>query len=217
MPGLESFGVRRIVPLLALMLGVVFVAGPCLAPTSESSTLQSPLRAAATLSVSLSYSPSTVSANAQTQGMYSISGGTPPFTIWVNNTPPGCNPQSNPFMTSSSSDQFACTPTSAGTYSVHVDVVDSAGTRGSASATLTVNTSGNGGNGNGNGTGSGGFSLPTDLITMLTLFGALFVGAIVALAAGVIVMTVLMSRRLRQLNETLAKANQPSTEEKPPP
>jgi len=51
---------------------------------------------------------------------------------------------------------------------------------------------------------------------MLLLFGAVFIGAIVALAAGVIVMAVLLSRRLRQLNETMSRSNPPPSEEKPP-
>jgi hypothetical protein len=160
-----------------------------------------------------------VNVNAQTQISYSISGGSAPFKIWVNGSAPGCNPQTNPFTTSNASDRFSCSPNMAGTYNVMVQVQDNVGNRGSTSTTLTVNTGNGNGNGNGSGNGSGstsGFQLPAALVATVTLFAAIFIGAIVALAAGVIATAVLLSRRLRQLNETLSKANPETDEPKPP-
>ena len=206
----------------ALVLGILLVvgglAGASLSYVPSATNQAGSVHETITLTVSYSFNPTTVNVNNPTQGSYSITGGTSPFTVWVNNTPPGCGPQTNPFTSSSASSQFTCTPTSSGTYNVHLDVTDNVGNRGSASATLTVNSgSGNGGNGNGNGTGSsGGFSLPPELMSMMLLFGAVFIGAIVALAAGVIVMAVLLSRRLRQLNETMSRSSPPPGEEKPP-
>ncbi|MGP8072677.1 MAG: hypothetical protein ACLPZM_06065 [Thermoplasmata archaeon] len=43
-----------------------------------------------------------------------------------------------------------------------------------------------------------------------------FMGTMVAIAAGVVAIAVLVPRRLRQLNETLAKTGLPPKEPKPP-
>src|SRR3989442_6656787 len=108
--------------------------------------------AAAPFTVSFSWSPSTVSANSQTQGMVTFSAGAVPFKVWLNQTPPGCAPQQVPFVTSNYSESWQCTPTASGTYAVHLDAVDGTGTRESATATLTVQSGGGGGSGTGNGT-----------------------------------------------------------------
>jgi hypothetical protein len=102
-----------------------------------------------------------------------------------------------------------------------VTVHDSAGNQGTGGAMLIVNSGGGGGNGNGNGSGSGngsssGFSLPAGLISTLVLFGSIFIGAMVALAAGVIATAVLVSRGLRRLNETMKKTEEPPSSGKPP-
>src|SRR5205809_4737327 len=109
--------------------------------------------AAAPFSVSFSWSPSTVMANSQMQGMVTFSAGAVPFNVWLNQTPPGCAPSQVPFVTSNYSNSCQCTPTSSATYDVHLDTVDNTGTRESATATLTVQSGGgNGGGGGGNGT-----------------------------------------------------------------
>ena len=179
-----------------------------------------------------SFAPSQAMSGNDIQGMVTLSGGVAPFYLWFNDTAPGCGPSSNPVMLSGPSLQFNCTPTSTGSYSVHLDALDSASPPDKATQTapltVTSNSNGNGnGNGNGNsgsngsngsssGNNNGGFSIPSSLITMLMLFGIVLLGSIVALAAGVIAVAVLVSRRLRQLTETMAKANNPSSPAKPP-
>ena len=154
--------------------------------------------------------------------MLTLSGGTPTYYVWVNNTAPGCTPMSLPITLAGTQDQFTCTPTSAGSYNVHIDVVDSTSPamKASQSTTLIVNpSSGGGGNGsgkNGGSSGNGSFSLPSNLIEYALIFGLIFVGAMVALAAGMIATAVLVGRRLRQLNETIAKYSQPPKDPKSP-
>jgi hypothetical protein len=104
-------------------------------------------------------------------------------------------------VTSNYSNSWQCTPNAAGTYNVHLDAVDSAGYKGSASATLTVQSSGGGGSPNGSASNPLA-GLDTVLPTVF-IFAFVFLGAIVALAAGVITMAVLLSRRLRQLTEAM--------------
>jgi hypothetical protein len=124
-------------------------------------------------------------------------------------------------MVSTPSLQFNCTASSSGTYNVHLDALDSAAppNKVSQTATLTVNSNGNGGGGGGSGSNNGGgsnssFQLPSSLLSMLLIFGLVFLGAIVALAAGVIATAVLVSRRLRQLTETMANSTKVSPPEK---
>ncbi|MFZ1023058.1 MAG: hypothetical protein WAN87_02860 [Thermoplasmata archaeon] len=156
-----------------------------------------------------SFSPNTLAADTQTQGMVALSGGTPPFQLWFNNTAPGCGPSSNPVMLSSSSLQFNCTPTSPGSYNVHLDALDSASPpdKASQTSTLTVtNNDNNSGNGNGGGNSSknnnnnSGFSL-SSLGPYLTyaMIGAFVVFALlVALTVGVLVTAVTVRRIPRQ-------------------
>jgi len=160
---------------------------------------------AAAFTVSFSYSPSTLPANTQTQGMVTFSGGSVPFKVWLNQTPPGCDPGAQPFTTSTSSNSWNCTPTTAGTYNVHLDAVDNTGTKQQATTTVTVQSGGNGGSGSGSGNGSGTNPLAglDAVLPTLFIFAFVFLGALVALAAGVVAMAVLVSRRLRQLTEAM--------------
>ena len=176
--------------------------------------------AAAPFSVSFSWSPSTVNANAQTQGMVSFSGGAVPFKVWLNQTPPGCAPQQIPFVTSNYSESWNCSPSASGTYDVHLDAVDNTGTRQSATATLTVQSGSGGGSGSGNGTNP--LSGLQDLLPIFYTFAIIFLGSLVALAVGVMLMAMLVSRRLRQLTEAMKggrdgpKSPDDAPEEKPP-
>ena len=167
--------------------------------------------AAPALSIaSFSFNPSTIQANSSTQVSIQLSGGTPPFYAWLNNTPPGCQPGSVPEVTSNFSNSFSCSPTASGTFTVHLDVMDSAvpASKDSRSATLTVN-SGSGGGGGGGGGGNGSFSLPSGLLATVTLLALVFLGALVAIAAGTVATAVVLSRRLRQVKEALDKLQKP--------
>ena len=176
--------------------------------------------AAAPFSVSFSWSPNTVNANSQTQGMVTFSGGATPFKVWLNQTPPGCAPQQVPFVTSNYTNSWQCTPTSSGTYDVHLDAVDNTGTRQSATATLIVQSGGGGGGGGGNGTNP--LAGLQDLLPIFFTFAFIFLGSLVALAVGVIAMAMLVSRRLRQLTEAMKggrdgpKSPDDAPEAKPP-
>ena len=158
---------------------------------------------AAAFTVSFSYSPSTTAANSQTQGMVTFSGGAVPFKVWLNQTPPGCDPGTQPFVTSTYTNSWNCTPTTAGTYNVLLDAVDNTGTRVQTAATLTVQSGGNSGNGNGNGSGTNPLAGLDTVLPTLFIFAFVFLWALVALAAGVVAMAVLVSRRLRQLTEAM--------------
>jgi hypothetical protein len=133
--------------------------------------------------------------------MVQFSGGSTPFKVWLNGSAPGCSSGTQPFVTSNYSNSWQCNPNAAGTYNVHLDAVDSTGSKQSASATLTVQNSGGGGSPNG--TGSNPLAGLDTVLPTLFVFAFVFLGAIVALAAGVITMAVLLSRRLRQLTEAM--------------
>ncbi len=182
-----------------------------------------PVHTSAPLGVSLSYSPNPVQQNAATTGTYSITGGTAPYTIWQNNTPAGCNPQSNPFTTSNPSGTFTCTPTVTGNYNIQVQVQDSAGNSGSTQVTLTVNSGSSGGSGSGTGNNTGGIDLSflQNLLPILMVTGILFLGSVVAIAVSAVALAVLVPRRLKQIRKALegqpmklSKAEPTST---PPP
>ena len=158
---------------------------------------------AAAFTVSFSYSPSTTAANSQTQGMVTFSGGAVPFKVWLNQTPPRCDPGTQPFVTSTYTNSWNCTPTTAGTYNVLLDAVDNTGTRVQTAATLTVQSGGNSGNGNGNGSGTNPLAGLDTVLPTLFIFAFVFLWALVALAAGVVAMAVLVSRRLRELTEAM--------------
>jgi hypothetical protein len=172
--------------------------------------------------VSFVFSPGIVTAGTQTQATIQVSGGSTPYHAWLNNSPSGCQPPTVPVVSSNTTNVFNCRPITPGNYNVHLDIVDSSSppARASGSAPLTVN-----GNGNGNGgsnsssksNGSGLFNFPSGLFGLLTIFVFVFLGAIVALAVGVIAMAVSPSRRLRQLNDTLAAQPKPPVRGGPPP
>jgi hypothetical protein len=191
----------RRLALLTVGLLVVLVLGVGVG-TPPSNQSAGRLTAAA-FTVSFSYSPSTLPANTQTQGMVTFSGGSMPFKVWLNGTPPGCDPGTQPFTTSTSSNSWNCTPTTAGTYNVHLDAVDSTGTKQQATTTVTVQSGGNSGNGSGNGSGTNPLAGLDAVLPTLFIFAFVFLGALVALAAGVVAMAVLISRRLRQLTEAM--------------
>ena len=222
--GRRRSGVLAVVLTVLLVVGSAFgVFGVSLAPT-RSQMIR--LAAQAAFTVSLSFSPNPVSAGTQLQiSLVFTPGGSTPFTVWVNGSAPGCGPQQEPFTTPNYSNNFSCTPTSSGTYNVHVDAIDSSGSQGSAASTLTVNTGsggcttncgGNNGSGSGSGNGSGGFSLPEGLVTTLFTFALVFFAGLFALAGGVIVMAVVISRRLRQLTEAMKPPELTPPESKPP-
>jgi hypothetical protein len=172
--------------------------------------------------LNFNFQPSTVSVNSQVTVNVTFSGGTPGFFLWFNNTPVGCSPPGNPQTSPSDSYMINCRPSSSGTFTAHLDVLDSASppSKASSTATLTVTSNGNNNNGNGsnnnNGGGNGSFSFPSGLLTIALFGGVAFLGALVAIAAGTISSAVMVSRRLRQVNETLQKLIPPSDKPKPP-
>ena len=161
--------------------------------------------------VSFSFQPSSVTVNTQTSGSVSLSGGTSPYFLWFNNTPQNCNPPTTPVMTSSTQYPFNCQPSTPGHYNIHLDVADSSSPAGhsSMSASLTVTSNSGNGNNGGNGSGGSGFSFPSGLFQVALLLSIAFIGSMVALAAGMIATAVILSRRLRQLKETLERTSQP--------
>ena len=169
--------------------------------------------------VNFHFSPNTISQGSSTQGSFTITGGTPPFHLWVNNSAPGCAPPASPFETNNTSMSFSCNPSGTGSFNVHLDVVDSSTPVGRASAQtqLTVNPSSSGGSGSsGNNTGNGsGLNLPAGLFQVALLFGIVVLASIVAIAAGTIAIAISVSRRLRQINETLAKMQPPEVPKTP--
>ncbi len=175
---------------------------------------------AGSLSVSIYFSPSSVSVNTQTTGYVSISGGTSPFSLWLNNSPPGCTAPSTPYVESDAAFNFTCQPTSTGSYEVQLGVVDSEYNTGSSGTSLSVTTGSgdqNSGSGGNNSSSNNSFSIPSGLLTLAILFGAVFLVAMIILAVGAVLTAVMVSRRLRQLTEAIEKANAPSGSGKSPP
>jgi hypothetical protein len=219
--GRRQNGVLAAVLTVLLLVGSAFgILGVALTP-APAQTMR--LGAQVSFTISLSFSPNPVAAGTQTQGSLQFNGGSAPFTVWVNGSAPGCAPQPDPFTANTNSNSFSCTPTSSGTYNVHVDASDSSGSLGSAAFTLTVDTGSGGctsncGGNNGSGSGSGTNPLAglDTVLPTLFIFAFVFLGAIVALAAGVIAMAVLMSRRLRQLTEAMKPPEVAPPESKPP-
>jgi hypothetical protein len=167
---------------------------------------------------SFQFSPNSISSGSSTQGTVQLSGGTTPYSAWMNNSPNGCQPSSVPVVTSNLTTTFSCHPSSTGTFSVHLDVLDSSRPVNRASQTAMLTVSGNGGgNGSGNGKGGNGSSIfPSGLLTVVTLLAVVFLATIIAIAAGTIATAVAVSRGLRRINETLAK-QLPKTPESPKP
>ena len=142
-----------------------------------------PVRAEAFLSVGLTFSPNPVSVDTQMQGTITISGGTTPYSVWINGTMPnGCQPQAQPMQISASPYNFQCTPTQTGQFNPSVDAADNAGDHGSTSVSLTVQSTGGGNGGNNTGGGAVSVSLLPIAVVMLTLGGY----GIMALVGGVL-------------------------------
>src|SRR2546422_6261505 len=128
--------------VLLVVVSAFGILGVSLAPARAPADR---LTAQGTFTVSLSFAPNPVPAGTQTQISLSFtSGGSSPFTVWVNGSAPGCSPPKQAFTTPNYTNNFPCTPSSSGSYNVHIDSIDSPGSRSSTSNTLTVNT-GNGG------------------------------------------------------------------------
>ena len=201
---------RLVVLSVSLLLALVIAPSVFADPNA--------VRTAGSLNVSLSYSPNPVQQYASTTGSYSIVGGTPPFTIWQNNTPAGCQPQSNPMTTSNPSGTFSCTPNVSGTFNVHVDVQDSAGDTGSTQVTLTVNSGNSGGSSSSGGNSTGGIDLSflQNLLPVVMITGVLFLGSVVAIAVSAVALAVLVPRRLKQIRKALeAQTSRPAHAESP--
>jgi len=79
---------------------------------------------------------------------------------------------------------------------------------------LTPNDNGNGSNNN---SGNGSFQLPGGLVTLALIGGLVFVVLFALIAGGVVALAVVTSRRLREINETLAKLSAPPKGPTPPP
>src|SRR3989441_7988436 len=217
---------RRHRSVLAAVLIVLLLVGSAFGILGSITPTKAPsirLAAQGTFTVSLSFSPNPVPAGTQTQISLSFtSGGSSPFTVWVNGSAPGCAPPTQPFTTPNYTNNFPCTPSSSGSYNVHIDAIDSSGYKTSTSNTLTVST-GNGGctahrggNGSGRGGGGGGGAPPDSLVATMFMFVMIFFAGLFALAGGVIAMAVLISRRLRQLTEAMKPPEQAPPESKPP-
>jgi hypothetical protein len=212
---------------LSSSLGVAFGAASPIKPGAVTAAHAEGPRVTSPVSInSFSFNPSTLSSGTQTSLSATISGGTTPYYLWFNNTPSGCSPMSVPEMVSSGNVQFNCNPTSTGSYMVQLAVLDSSTPRSHANANASLSVTSNSGNNNngnnnsgsnsGNSKGNGSLSLPSGLLQLGIIFGAVFLVSMLLIAAGTIATAVLVSRRLRQINETLAKANAPSKDPKPP-
>src|SRR3989449_7190589 len=128
-----------------------------------------PVRAEAVLSVGLTFSPNPVSVDTQMQGTITISGGTTPYSVWINGTMPnGCQPQAQPMQISASPYNFQCTPTQTGQFNPSLDAADNVGDHGSTSGSLTVQSSGGGNGGHNTGGGAVSVSLLPIAVGMLT-------------------------------------------------
>src|SRR5256886_10925314 len=125
--------------IVLLLVGSAFgILGASVAPARAPSIR---LAAEGAFTVSLSFSPNPVPAGTQTQISLSFpNGGSSPFTVWVNGSAPGCAPPTQPFTTPNYTNNFPCTPSSSGSYNVHIDAIDSSGYKTSTSNTLTVST-----------------------------------------------------------------------------
>ncbi|MDE1822015.1 MAG: hypothetical protein KGJ23_12430 [Euryarchaeota archaeon] len=124
-----------------------------------------------TLTVSLSASPTTVTIGQSSALTATVSAGTAPYTYTWTGLPSGCS--------SSNSATLSCAPAASGTFTIHVNVADSAGKSGSAQTTLTVNPGPTAG-----GSGANVFTNPY-----------LIVGLIVAVVAVLLLVLLLRKKR----------------------
>jgi len=214
-------GVLAVVAAVLMLLATLAAISGDASRVSLPSSGLSPASTPVTIT-QFSLQPSNVNMGAQVNGTVGLSGGTAPYALWFNNTPPGCAPPNNPETTSSTTFTFQCNPSSTGSFLVHLDVVDSSVpvSKASQTASMNVRSSGNGNGNNSNNGGNGNTSLssllPGGFLEIGIILVLVFMGAVVAIAAGVVAMAVLVPRRLRQLNETLAKSGLPPKEPKPP-
>jgi len=184
---------------MAIVLGLVgftLIAGGFPSVLAQSTSIAA--NPTASLQVSITVSPSTVSAGSPVTFSAQVSNSGPPFTYAWNNVPSGCNPQPQ--------QSWQCTINSGGQYSISVTVTNGTGVQGTASSSFTVtsnNGNGNGGNGNGNGGGSNGNSSNGFNLSSFGpfLFYGLIAGLVgfallVILTVAVVMIAVTLSRRL---------------------
>jgi len=145
---------------------------------------------------SLNVNPNSVSESSPFTVDVQVSGGQTPYTYNWGPLPGGCP---NPGNTAS----WGCTISSAGEYSVGVNVGDSGGNHTSASRTFNVTSNGGSGNGGGksgnsNGNGSNGFNLSSfgPFLLYGLIAGIVGFALLVVLTVGVIAIAVILSRRL---------------------
>jgi len=223
-PGAVAARVAAILAVVAVLL----ISSVAIGVSRSSANVAGPTVAAGApdgnLNVELSFGPQSITLGSSTQGNLAITGGTAPYFLWFNATPPGCEQSSQPTTTSVVPYMFRCQPTQSGNFGVNVTVRDSATPVDQATNIGNLNVissnnnqhQNNGSNGSSNSGGNGSLSLPSGLFTFVLIFGAVFLGAMVAIAAGVIATAVLVSRQVRRLNETLAGMSRPPQPPKPP-
>jgi len=185
-----------------LGLGIGFVAAVLVIGALPGASAQSvsTQAAPASLQVSITVSPPTVSAGTQFNVSAQVMNGNGPFTFTWTNVPNGCNPQPMSW--------WLCSLSSPGQYSVSVTVTNGTAS-GSAMQSFTVtgnSGSGNGGQGNSNSNnnngnnGSNGFNLSAfgPLLFYGLIGGIVAFGLLVALTVGVIIIAITL-RRLPKL------------------
>lgn len=161
----------------------------------------------ATLSASLTLTPSTLNeANQLTVG-YQVNGGVPPYSLtWVG-LPNGCSGSAPANVASPGSASFLCNPTQAGSSQVSFRVSDSASpspnTADAPQQTLQVNsnTGGNGNNQNNGNKSGGNFSIPGlagigSLLSLVLIGSILLFVLILITAVSTLVTAILIARRL---------------------
>lgn len=201
-----------VLPLLtggALALPKGSAASPSLAPAA----------ATPVSIVSINFAPNPVAQGSSLSISVTLSGGTPSYYLWVNGTPPGCSPSTQPLLQNGLTAQFNCVPTATGSFSVHLDVSDSSvpTSRAFQSSPLTVTPGGGGNNNNnGSGNGTGGFSLPSGLLPALLLFGLFGIVTVVIIAGSLLAMAILIPRRIRQLTAAIERQTPKEPAAKPP-
>lgn len=199
--------------IAAILLAFVAVQSVAAAPI--------PIRAAAPLNVTLTFSPNPVTVGSTTQIQVSVAGGAPPYYLWFNSSIPGCNPSNQPIQQTSASANYPCDPTSTGNFNAHIDVSDNALDHGSAATSLDVQSAGGGGN-SGNNTNPFNLSGLGDILGMVLIVVVISVACLVATAAAAIALAVLVPRRLKQIRLALEgkpmkkpKVETPPAEPKP--
>ncbi len=201
-------------------LSIAFAIALMVVPSAlASSTGPQP---AANLNVSLGFSPNPVTQGSQTQIQISIANGVAPYFFWFNGSIPGCNPPTQPIQQNSSTGSYPCNPTASGSFFANLDVADSAGNHGTTSATLTVQSSGGTGGTGGNNTGGIDLSFLNNLLPIVMITGALFLGSTVAIAVSAVALAILVPRRLKQIRlalegQPMKKPKASKTETPPPP